>query len=220
MHEALQPVQAAREAVLEAQRALDERITQTRAKIHELTIRGVLPFDEAYPAWLASFDDYVAKGQRELQLSFEDFATVRDQDPASGRSRMAPYAGDPFRIREFASGGLNDNGAQFAALHAEQIREHARAWFEQHCSGETLPAAAERRAEAKRLAEELEALQAERDDLQDELSRLFRVEPSERTKRAQREQTQAHHLEMLNAPARDRSPLAGNDEGGILRQAR
>ena len=199
MSELLEAVQKARQQAFSAKSELGQRIADTKQRIQQICRSGTLPFDEAFPAWLSAFEHYADEGAQRLETNMAGYAQPNDPDPITGHtSSLRNPAGESFR-----HGSRGDPGAVFAHINRDSIIEQARAWFEEKCAGEHLPAAAERRAELERLAEELRTLQAERDDLDDELSRLLGTEPSERTQKQRIRDDNEREAEAINKPIRD-----------------
>jgi len=201
MRSAIERVEQAREAAFEVRAELDRKIEATRNRINELCHRGTVGFDEAFPAWLESFESYADEGARKLELSLEEFARPNHVNPENGAIRPRGNAGDAFKSRRYGSGAFHDTGAVLAHINRDAIIEQARGWFEHKCSESNVPPASERQTELERLAEELRGLEAQRDDIQDQLSELFKVDPSERTRQAEREARRDEHIGLLNKAA-------------------
>jgi len=201
MPSAIERVQQAREAAFEVRAELDRKIEETRNRINKLCNRGTVGFDEAFPAWLESFEAYAAEGARELERNLEEFARPNHIHPSRGSISPRGHAGDAFKVRKYGSGAMHDTGAVLAHINREAIIKQARVWFEHKCSESNVPPASERQTELDRLAVELRGLEAQRDDIQDQLSELFKVEPSERTRQAEREARRDEHIGLLNKAA-------------------
>lgn len=200
MTSSLEKIRQAREDAHRAKAELEERIIETRNEIRRITKSGTLPFDEAWPAWRESFERYADGGRETLERSLAEYARPNAPNPATGSITPRSPAARPFQTFVRGNGQLDDPGPVMAHIHRDQIIEHARTWFENTCSGDTVPPESERQAEAARLVERLRALEQERDDIADELASLFKSEPSERTQQAQHEQARRAHVDMLNAP--------------------
>lgn len=198
--EALDKVRAARAEAFEAKQELEARIEATRARITQICRQGTLPFDEAFSAWRRSFEAYADRGATRLHNNLDDFGRPNSAHPITGATSSLRHGADhPFE---------HDAGAMFAHVHRAAIIEEARQWFEEKCKGSNVPPAAEREAEAGRLADELRALEAERDAIQDQLADLFQAEPSERTRQARRDAEQGRLVDSLNEQAAARHGLA------------
>ena len=212
MNTALQAVERARQEALTAQADIENKIGTTRDRIQKICRSGTLPFDEAFAHWLSDFERYANEGKQHLHVNFEGFASPNLPHPITGNtSQLRSHAGHPFE-----NASRLDTGAVHAYIHRQEIIKEARQFFEDKCAQSNLPAQHEREAELERLADELRSLESERDDLQDELARLFRVEPSDRTKSARRRAEEQQYLDMINQNAGDErnasDPQAGSAE--------
>jgi DNA repair exonuclease SbcCD ATPase subunit len=205
MTKTLDKIRQLRADAFAAKREVEERIAETSRRINQVSRRGIVPFDEAFPAWQAAFESYADEGKRQLERSLEDFAKPHHIHPSSNSVPTQPVVHDAFRIRNNASGIPIDVGAVFAHLNRESIIEQARAWFESKCAECNVPPADEREAELDRLASELKALQEELADIEDELADLFNTDPSERTRREQRRSERERQLDSFNGPIRERN---------------
>lgn len=216
MSKALDTIQRLREEALNAKADIENRITETKNRIRQMCRSGTVEFDECWSAWLADFERYADEGRQALELTFDDYAKPNDEDPISGHSsRLRNRAEYPFQQASRA-----DSGAVFAHVNREEIIQEARAWFESKCANANVPLQDERQAELERLAEQVRKLDSERDDLQDELSRLFRMEPSDRTKSARKRAEEQQYLDMINQNAGDERNASDPSAGGaqIFRQ--
>ena len=199
MSELLESVRKAREQAFSAKSEIEQRIADTKQRIHQVCRSGTLSFDEAFPAWLSAFEHYADKGAQSLETNLTGYVQPNDPDPITGHtSSLRNHAGEPFR-----HGSRGDPGAVLAHINRDAIIEQARAWFAERCAGEHLPAPDERQAELERLAEEMRTLQTERDDLEDELARLLGTEPSERKKKQRIHDDNERELEAINGPIRE-----------------
>ena len=199
MSELLEAVQKAREQAFSAKSEIEQRIADTKQRIHQMCRSGTLPFDEAFPAWLSAFEHYADEGAQSLENNLAGYAQPNDPDPITGNtSSLRNHAGEPFR-----HGSRGDPGAVLAHINRDAIIEQARAWFEERCAGEHLPARDERHVELERLAAELRSLESERDDLEDELARLLGTQPSERTRKQRIRDDNEREAEAINGPIRD-----------------
>ena len=216
MSKALDTIHRLREEALKAKDEIEQRITETKNRIQQLCRSGTLEFDEAWPAWLADFERYADEGKQQLHVNLEGFAKPNDAHPITGHtSTLRSHAGHPFE-----NGSRLDTGAVHAHINRKGIIQEARAWFESKCAEADVPMQEERHAELERLAEEVRKLESERDDLQDELSKLFRMAPSDRTKRAVVEQENQRYMDMVNQAADPREAADQASSGGaeIFRQ--
>jgi len=201
MQTAIERIESARAEAFEVRAELDRKIEATRNRINELCRRGTVGFDEAFPAWLESFEAYADEGARELEQSLEEFARPNHVNPENGAIRSRGNADAAFKVRRYGSGAFHDTGAVLAHVNRKAIIDQARNWFKQNCAEPNVPPASERQAELERLAGELRGLEEQRDDIQDQLSELFKVDPSERTRQAEREARRDEHIRLLNKAA-------------------
>lgn len=189
----IETIRKAREQAFEAKAEIERKITETRNRINEICKRGIRPFDEAWPDWRDRFLQYADDGKRRLEGSFAEYASPNDTNPMtdsfnprSGIARV--FCTDNDRI---------DAGEVFAHIHRDAILKQAEAWFKAQTP--TVPHEPERREQLEALAEQLKELEAERDDVQDELARLFGdLKPSERTQSAQRREYEQKYLQAIN----------------------
>ena len=198
MSELLRAVQKARQQAFNAKSELDQRIAEKRQRVQQVCRSGILPFDECFPVWLSAFERYADEGRKRLETNLAGYAAPNDPDLKGNTSSFRSQAFEPFRNES-----RGDPGAVLAHINRTAIIEHARAWFANKCAGEHLPARDERRAELERLAEEIRQLENERDQLDDELSRLLGTQPSERTQKQRIEAENERKSEAINRPIRE-----------------
>lgn len=190
MSETLKRIEELKQTALDEKAALDERITQTRQRIAELTQRGTRPFEEAWPEWLNSFNDLADRGRKRLENNLTEFARPHDMLPDAGHVRPPPHAHRPFED--------DDAAAVLAYLNRDNIIDQAKLLLQAKCSDPSVPPREQRLIEVRELQSKLEALIQERDDVQDELAKLFRVDPSQRTKTAIRKAERSAPIDAMN----------------------
>jgi len=200
MTEAIEKVRRARAEAEKVQQDLDQRIRATRSRLDKLCKTGPVPFDEAFESWRRAFEAYADTGREELDHGFGEF-TRPHEHPLTGAINTHRQAHAPFQAR---SDGRTDHiGAIVAHLNRDVIIEAARAWLKEKCKDSDVPAAEKRKTEAQRITDELQALQAERDDMRDQMAGLVQQAPSERTMQAARRAEAQGHVDRLNAQARE-----------------
>ena len=205
MTNTLDKIRQLRQDAIDAKTQIEQKIASTQARINEVAQHGTVSFDEAFNKWHTQFIAYAEKGRHAFELNLADFARPFHEHPKTGQAPRRDSASDAFAIRTNASGEVMDCGHVFAHINREAIIEQARAWFENKCAECNVPPAEEREAELEKLAGELKALEEERDEIQDELSELFRMEPSETTKRARKAEHRESTLERFNGPIREKN---------------
>lgn len=196
MSNAIELVNKARAEAFATKAEIEQRIEQVKLRINQVCRSGILPFEEAFPAWLAAFERYADEGAQRLETTLAGYAKPNEPHPITGNtSSLRSDASYPFR-----SDSRGDPGCVFAHVNRKAITEHARAWFESTCADADVPNAHERRAELERLAEEQRKLESERDDLTDRLAELLGTEPSERTQKRRLRVERERELDAFNRP--------------------
>lgn len=207
MSSTLDKIRQLRQDALDAKAEIEQRISQTRNRINEICRSGILPFEEAWPAYQEAFDSYAEQGRRQLEKSLDEFTRPRHENPATLASFKAPpNAAEPFRVQQHPNGRMSDPGPLMAWLNRDAILDAAKAHIKAVCSDSNIPPAEEREAEIERLASEFRALEEEHADIEDELSELFASEqPSPRKQAAERKAEEQRGLDILNGPIEERN---------------
>ena len=226
MSKSIERIRQLRKDALEEKAAVRERIDETLSMIRQICRQGVIPFDEAWPAYQAAFNAYADGGQRTLEKHFFEWTRPNHPDPTShNKTAVGPRISEPFMMRQYPNGLFNDTGPLIAWLNRDAILAEAKAYLSKVCADPNVPPESKRQTEIDRLFKELEALREEEADIQDELSELFETEPSQRTKDRRRQEEEERRLAAINGPIEERnkrnspaepsqSPVTIRDEDG------
>ena len=178
--------------------SFDQQITETRRRIYELTQRGTVGADEAKQNFEAALAPLIEQGRRYLAQRLEPMTRTRVTDyrdiPGLVRTTLAPNLSELFSM-----GGATDLNAVLTVFFEPEIRAQFESVVADRCKGDTVPPPAQRTKQLDKLLAELDTLQAQRDDLQDQLAAYIpKFEPSERTQRAAKEAQHQAFLDGLN----------------------
>lgn len=191
----IERVHQLREELGEEIKAVDNRISECRARMGLLERHGLVPEAEALARFERDLEDVARKGESQFEQM------------AKGYVRSGGNAGAGLSVtvssRAMGNGNARDPGPILVYLNRDQILADAKKVIGGYCRDgkhqhRAVPAEEERRAELRQLEEELEQLQAERDELQDELSRSFNFKPSEATQKREHAERVQQTLDALN----------------------
>lgn len=199
----IERVQKLREELGEEIAAVDNRMSECRARMGLLERHGTIPGAEATARFERDLEDMARKGKAEFDRMAQGYAR------SGGNAGVGLSA--TISTRLLGNGNPNDPGPVLVYLNRDQILADAKKVIGEYCRDEkhqerAVPAEKERRAELRALEQELEQLQKERDELQDELSRSFNFKPSEATQKRERQERKQQVLDALNESSREPGP--------------